>query len=105
MPCEAKRDLHKPSRRICGPNALCDFASLLSLHHPDVVLALQVEPELRAVAEIAAEAHGGVGGDRAAPVQNVGDAAGRHADIERQPVCGEPARSKLALQETAGMRD
>src|SRR4051794_34548730 len=73
----------EPSPRIRRPDALCDFAALLSLGDRDVVLALQAEPKLSAVAEIAAEAHRSVGGDRAPPIQNVGDAAGWHANIER----------------------
>ena len=87
------------------PHALGDVLAVLALDRRDVELALQVEPELRAVTEIAAEPHRRVGGDRAAAVENVGDAAGRHADVERQPVGGQLARGKLAFQETAGMCD
>jgi len=64
------------------PDAANNFFSPLAFHHRDIVLALQVEPKLRAVAKIAAEADRRVGGDRTAAVPNVGDAAGRHADIK-----------------------
>src|SRR6185503_4010433 len=69
----------------------------------DVVLALQFEPELRAVAEVAAEPHRRVGGDRAPRVENVGDAAGRHADVERQPDGGQLACGQFALEQASGM--
>jgi hypothetical protein len=48
---------------------------MLALDHRDVVLALQVKPELRAITKIVTKSHCGVGSDRPAPVQNVGDAA------------------------------
>jgi uncharacterized membrane protein YfcA len=92
-------------RRVRRPDPPGNLAALLALHDRDVVLALQVEPELRAVAEIAAEPHRRVCCDRAAAVENVGDAAGRHADIERQPVGAEAAGRELALQQTAGVCD
>jgi hypothetical protein len=91
------------SRRVRRPHPLRDLPALLPLDQRNVVLALQIEPELRAVTEIAAEPHRGVGGDRAPGVENVGDAAGRHADVERQPVGGELARRQFALEQAAGM--
>jgi hypothetical protein len=63
-----------------------DVRTLLAFDHGDIVLALQIEPELCAVAEIPTETHGGVGGDRAPPVENIGDAPRWHAEIERQTV-------------------
>ena len=50
------------------------------------MLALQVEPELRPVAEIAAKPERRIGADRPPLVQDVGDAAGRDAEIEREPI-------------------
>lgn len=41
----------------------------------NVVLALQVEPKLWAIAEVATEADGGVGDDAALGVENAGEAA------------------------------
>src|SRR5579864_458437 len=91
------------SRGIRGANAAHNLVAALALDHCNVVLALQVEPELRAVAEIAAEPHSGVRGDRAALVQDVGDAAGWHAQIEREPVRAEGARLQLSFQQAARM--
>ena len=65
------------------------------------MLALQVEPELRAVAEVAAEAHRRVGGDAAPPVQDVGDPARGHAEIEREPVGAQAPALELALQQAS----
>lgn len=76
---------------------------MIAFNLGDVVLALQIEPELRAVAEVAAEADGGIGGDGAPAIQDVGDAAGGNAKIQRQPACAEPADVQLALEQTAGM--
>ena len=76
----------KTSRRIGRSDALGDLGALFSLNDADVILPLQVQPELRAVTEVAAEPHRGVGRDRAAKIENIGDAARRDADIERQPV-------------------
>ena len=67
--------IYDHSGRIRGPHALRDLASLLPFNQRDVVLALQVEPELRAVAEIAPEAHRRICADRAATVQDIRDAA------------------------------
>jgi hypothetical protein len=39
---------------------------VLTLDSGDVILALQIEPELRAIPKIAAESHGCIGGARAA---------------------------------------
>lgn len=57
-------------------HTLGDLSTALTLDYGDVVLALQIEPKLRAVAEIAPEPDGGIGRDGASPVENVGDAAG-----------------------------
>jgi hypothetical protein len=38
------------------------------LNSGDVILALQIEPELRAVSKIVAESHGCIGGNRAATI-------------------------------------
>ena len=63
------------SGRIGRPHAPGDFGALLPLDDADVVLALQVQPELRAVTEIAAEPHRRVDGDRTAAVEDIGDPA------------------------------
>jgi hypothetical protein len=91
------------SCRIRGPNAPRDLGPLLSLDHCDFVLALQLEPELRTIAKIAAEAHRCIGGDRAPTIQNVDDAARRHPKIERNPACTKITRRQFTFQEAARM--
>jgi hypothetical protein len=84
-------------RRLDSPN---DLGALLPPDHADVMSTLQIQPELRAVAEIAAEPHRGIGGDRAAAIEDAGDAAGRNADIQRQTVGAELSRDQFALQQS-----
>ena len=50
-----------------------DIRAAIAFDHADFVLALKIKPELRAVSEIAAQAHGCVGRDRAPAIQNVCD--------------------------------
>ena len=95
--------INRDLRRIRRPHAAGYLDAPVALDHGDVELTLQVQPELRAIAEIAAKADRGIGGDRSPAVQDVGDAAGRHADIERQPIGAQCARAQFALQQTAGM--
>jgi hypothetical protein len=50
LPVESLRVMASPLfvlRRICGINALLDLCTMFAFHDGDVVLALQVEPELR----------------------------------------------------------
>ncbi len=63
----------------------------------------RLSQELRAVAEVVAEAGSDVGADGAAPVQNIGDAAGRHADVDRKPIGAQHTRAQLAFRQTARM--
>ena len=79
------------------------ISSALALDQGEVVLALQVEPELAAIAEIAAEAEAGVGFDRAAPVEDVGDAPGGDAEVECKPAGAQVSRLDLAPQQPARM--
>src|SRR5437762_184046 len=62
-------------------------------------------PKQRAVAKVASETHRGIGADRASGVEDVGDPAGWHADIERQAVRRKTARRKFALQQPSRMRN
>jgi hypothetical protein len=66
------------------------------------VLALQIEPEWRAVAETAAEPHRRIGCDRTPGIENIGDAPRGHAEIERQTVGAELAGDQLAFQKRPG---
>jgi hypothetical protein len=68
-----------------------------SLYHSDVILALQIQPELRAIAEITAKPHSGVGRNRTAAVNNIGDTARRYAEIEGKPIRAKFARNQLAF--------
>jgi hypothetical protein len=54
---------------------LGNFGAVFALDNGNVVLALQCEPELRAISEIAAKAYGRIGRNRPALIQNVGDTA------------------------------
>src|SRR6478672_2966590 len=91
------------SCRIRGPDAPGNFRTLLPLDHADVILSLQVQPELRAVAEIAAKPHRGIRRDPTTAIEDVGDATGRHADIERETVSTQLSSRHLAFQQTAGV--
>ena len=87
-----RRVKRKPSGCVCRANAPHDLGSMLSLDRGNVVLALQIKPELCAIPEITTESHGRIGSNRAATVEDVGDTAGRYPKIEGQPVCAEIAR-------------
>src|SRR6185437_191596 len=65
----------KISSGIGRSHTAVDFGALLPLDHADVILALQVQPELRAVAEITAQPNGRVRGDCATAIQYIGDTA------------------------------
>src|SRR5947208_17073691 len=91
------------SCRIRRSDAPGNLRTLLSLDHADVILTLQVQPELRAVAKISAEPHRSIGRDPPAAIEDVGDTAGRNADIERYTVCTELSSRHFAFQQTAGV--
>jgi hypothetical protein len=95
--------LHRRWHSCGASDALRDFGSVLPLDDSDVVLALQIEPELRTVSKIVAEPHGGIGRNRPAAVQYVSNSAGRNAQIECKPVRTEITRLDLALQKTSRM--
>src|SRR5262249_60505878 len=97
--------LHTSSSRIRGPDALGNLCAPLPLDHGNVMLALQVQPELGGVAKIEPETHSGVGRDCTSAIKDVSHAAGGHADVERQTVCAELARREFAFQQAAGMYD
>ena len=88
-----------------GAHALRDFRAAVALDEGDSVLAMEVEPELRPVAEIAAQAHRRVGRDPAPAVHNIGDPARGNAEVESNPIGAQAARFELALQKPSGMCD
>jgi len=55
------------------------------------------------LAEGAAEPHGCLGADGAAAVDDVGDAAGRDAQFERQTIGAQGLGLKLVFQQPAGV--
>src|SRR5229473_1642184 len=61
--------------RVGGPHPPADVRALLAFDHGNIVLALQIEPEPRRVAEISAQPHRRIGGNRAPSIENVGDAS------------------------------
>ena len=69
------------------------------------MLALQIQPELRAIAKIAAEPHRSIRGDRPPPIQNIRYAPRRHTEIERKPVGAQASDGKFPLQQTAWVDD
>jgi hypothetical protein len=80
------------SRRIDRSHTPRDLGPAFTLDHSNVVLALQIKPELVTISKISAEPDGRICSDLAASIEYVGDTARWHAEIERKPVCAELAR-------------
>jgi hypothetical protein len=81
------------------------LAAAITFDNSDVILGLQIHPELRTVAEVPSEPDRGVGTDRPAAIQDVGYAARWHADREREPVCTQTTNSELSLQKPSRVRN
>src|SRR5712691_2284760 len=113
-------------RGLASGDAAPDFAALhpgyilrarscggldLARHQPadiahgngEIVLRLQVDPELRSVAEITAEAQCGLGRDRAFAVEDIDDTARWYTQRPCQCIGRKPPCLQLASQDTAGM--
>ena len=60
---------------VRGPHSLCDLRTLLPLYNANVILTLQVEPELSAIAEVATKAHRGISRNRTTTIENISDTA------------------------------
>ncbi len=84
-------------RRVCRADATSNFLAMIPFDDSNVVLALEIEPELRAVAEVRAEPDCCMGTDRPAPVEDVGDATLRHTEIDGQTVGAQVSCGKFAL--------
>jgi hypothetical protein len=80
-----------------------DPLAKLGFRERELVGGLQVEPETRAVAEIAGEPKRRLGRNTALAVQNVGDAARRGAQRKRKRVGRQATRFDLIFQDSAGM--
>lgn len=63
-----------------------------AFHAAQLVVGLEVEPELRAITKILGKAEGGVRGDSALAMHDLIDATRRHADVFREPVFGQAKR-------------
>lgn len=74
------------------PNLFGEPRPLLALDHLDVVLRLQVQPELGVDAEGKPEAYCSVGSDRAIPGADLVDAPLLYADGLRNAVAGDAKR-------------
>lgn len=74
--------LHARLRGVCRPHAFCNLRAPLALDDADIILPLQIEPELRTIAKVAPKANGCIGRNRTTTIENVGDAARGHADIK-----------------------
>jgi hypothetical protein len=80
------------SRRIRWSHTARDLSTALTLNDSNVVLALQIKPDLGTISKISTEPDGCISSDRPASIEYVRDATGRYAEIEREPICTELAR-------------
>ena len=69
-----------------------DFGREMVFGDLQVVAGLQVHPEGGVVLEVTCQAKGGIGGDAAALVDDIGDASDGDAEIESQFVHAETKR-------------
>ena len=88
-----------------GVHLSMNLPATLSLKHRQVVLALQVQPEARAVAKVTAKPQRRVSSDRPASVQDLGDATGRYTKVKCESVGAQAAGFELALEQSARMRN
>jgi delta-aminolevulinic acid dehydratase/porphobilinogen synthase len=79
------------SRRIRRSHTFRDLGTALALDHSDVVLALQIKPELGTISKISTEPDSRICGDRPASIKYVCDATRWYAEIERESICAELA--------------
>jgi hypothetical protein len=80
------------SRRIRRSNTPRDLGAAFTLDDSNVVLTLQIKPELGTISKISAESDGRICSYRPASIEYVGDATRWYAEIEREPICAELAR-------------
>src|SRR5262249_26488870 len=90
------------SRSAAG-RQLGDPASCGLLGTAKLVCALQVQPELRAVAEPMAEPQRRVAGDRPTAIQALGDAVGRHGNLASKLGRCDAELFELVLEDFSGM--
>src|SRR5690349_3867597 len=99
-PCPSGLGASSDLERLDGVELRLD----LVLFDVQVVLILQIEPELGGGAEVLAQAQGRVGSDRALAMHDLVDPARRHANADCKPVLGdlEPL-DEVLHQHLAGM--
>jgi hypothetical protein len=85
------------SSSVSRPHSPNNLLPAFSLYHPNVKLALQIEPELRAIAEITRKPHRRVSRNRAPAVKNIGDTARRYPEVKRKPIRAKFAGGQLAF--------
>ena len=100
-----QRDWMRLLRRFRELRAAGNFRRALALHPADVVIGLEVQPELRGGAEILAEADRGIDRDRACAADDFVDAARRNADVLGQAVFGDAQRRQEFFGENFAGRD
>ena len=95
-----KRDASCGGRRLNTP---CYLTAAITFDDGDIVLRLQIHPELRTIAEVSSKPHGSVRADRPAAVQNIGDATGGYTNRDRETVSTQSSGGKLPFQKAARM--
>jgi hypothetical protein len=69
---------------------------VLTLDPSDVVLTLQIDPKLRAIAEVTAKPYRSISSDRAPSIEDIRYPPGGYPDIERKPIAAETSGGQLA---------
>src|SRR5436190_23213714 len=72
------------------PDTFRILGSQIPPGHLEIIIALEVHPELRTIAEVQAQPQRGVGRDASSIVDDLGDSVRRNTDRFREPVLGEP---------------
>src|SRR6266498_3649890 len=75
------------------------------LFHFEVVVRLKIQPELRGHLEIPAEPQRGVGRDGPLALHDFIDTAGRHPNVQREPVLAQSKRLQEILLKNFAGRD
>ena len=81
-----------------------DFPAHFTFRHRNIALALQVEPKSGAVAEVTGMAEPRIGRNGAAAIEDIGNAARRHAEIERQMIGAKLPAVQFAAEQPSGTR-
>ncbi len=85
--------------RYCNLPDFLDLFFTLSRSHTQIVVGLEIAPELRAGTEILAEAQRGVGGNRSSSFDNCIDTRRRHMDVHSQFILADSHRFEKFFRE------